>query len=79
MITDKDVLDTIRANVSTVNVRELDPDEILMEQGFDSLDLFSTLYVLEEKCQIKIPQEDIDGGKLATVNAIVNYFNNCLT
>ena len=78
MISDKDVLDTIRENVSTVNVKELDLDERLIDQGFDSLDFFSTLYVLEEKCQIKIPQDDIENGKLASVNAIVEYLNNCL-
>lgn len=79
MITAKDVLDAIRENVSTIEIKDLDRDERLMEQGFDSLDFFSTLYSLEEKCQIKIPQDDIDNGKLATVNAIVDYINNCLT
>lgn len=79
MITDKDVLDAIRENVSTVNVKELDLDERLMEQGFDSLDFFSTLYAIEEKCQMKIPQDAIENGKLATVNEIVEYLNNFLT
>ncbi len=79
MITTKDVLDAIRENVSTVNIKKLDPDERLMEQGFDSLDFISTLYVLEEKCQVKIPEHDIENGKLASVNAIVEYLNHFLT
>ncbi len=79
MITDKDVLDIIRENVLSVNINELDHDEKLREQGFDSLDFISTLFAIEEKCQIKISETDIEKGKLATVNSIVEYFNKHLT
>lgn len=48
----------------------------LTDAGVDSLDLANVLLGIEEKYDIKIPDEDID--KLATVEAMVNYLDSRL-
>jgi acyl carrier protein len=75
MITADDIIDMIRQNEIKIELREVDHSKRLMDQGFDSLDMVSTFFILEERYGIKIPEEDIDQGRLASINAMVEYVN----
>lgn len=55
------------------DVKELDHNQALDEQGVDSLDLSGLLFNLEEEFGITIPDADIDG--IQNINAIVTYVN----
>ncbi len=46
----------------------------LSEQGIDSLDVVNVYLLLEEKFDVKIPDEDFD--KVQTIDDIVEYINN---
>jgi len=75
MITANDILDMIRKNEIKIDLPTLDNNERLIDQGFDSLDMVSIFFALEECYKIKISEADIDQGKLASINAIVEYVN----
>ena len=75
MITANDILDMIRKNDIKIDLPTLDHNEQLMDQGFDSLDMVSIFFALEERYKIKISEADIDQGKLASINAMVEYVN----
>ena len=53
---------------------EMENDVALSEQGIDSLDVVNVYLLLEEKFDIKIPDEDLD--KVQTINAMIEYINN---
>jgi len=57
-------------------VDSLKKDINLTEQGIDSLDMINIYLLLEEKFNVKIPDEDID--KVQTIDEIVKYVNNKL-
>lgn len=75
MITENDIIDMIKKNEVKIDLPTLDHNERLMDQGFDSLDMASIFFALEERYKIKISEEDIDQGKLVSINAIVEYVN----
>jgi len=52
-------------------------DVVLSEQGIDSLDLVNVYLILEERFDVKIPDEDLN--KVSTIDEIVEYVNNKLT
>jgi acyl carrier protein len=52
---------------------ELDPEESLAGQGIDSLEMMSIFLGIEEKFDIKIPDEDTD--KLDSIASIMEYLN----
>lgn len=52
---------------------EMQSDVALSEQGIDSLDVINVYLLLEEKFNVKIPDEDLD--KVATIDDIVKYIN----
>jgi len=56
------------------DVNEMKADVALSEQGIDSLDVVNVYLLLEEKFDVKIPDEDLDQVK--TIDDIVNYINN---
>jgi len=58
------------------DVGELQNDIKLSEQGVDSLDIVNVYLLLEERFDIKIPDEELD--KVTTVNEIVEYVNSKL-
>lgn len=58
-------------------VSEMKNDIALSEQGIDSLDVVNVYLLLEEKFDVKIPDEDID--KVETINDIIIYINNQLS
>ena len=75
MITSDDILNMIRKNEIKTDLPKLDHDKQLIDQGFDSLDMVTILFALEEHFQIKIHEQDIDQGKLPSINAMVDYIN----
>lgn len=58
------------------DVNEMKNDIALSEQGIDSLDIVNVYLLLEEKFDVKIPDEDL--SKVQTIDAIVEYINNQL-
>lgn len=56
------------------DINTLQNDLPLSEQGIDSLDIVNVYLLLEEKFDIKIPDEDLD--KVQTINQIIEYINN---
>lgn len=58
------------------DVNGLKSDVALREQGIDSLDVVNVYLLLEEKFDIKIPDEDLE--QVQTIDAIVKYVNNKL-
>lgn len=56
------------------DVSELKTDVELSEQGIDSLDVVNVYLLLEEKFDVKIPDEDLD--KVQTIDNIIEYINN---
>lgn len=59
------------------NVSEMKNDVALAEQGIDSLDVVNVYLLLEEKFDVKIPDEDL--SQVTTIDAIVEYINNKLS
>ena len=74
--TSQDIIDIILQNEIRVDPEELDHAQSLSEQGLDSLDIVTILFGVEEKFEIKIPEEDINEEKLSSINSIVLYINN---
>lgn len=68
------VLNTINEANLVDDVKALELDKPLNEQGIDSLDFSNVLFNMEETFNIEIPDEDIDG--LQTINQIVSYINS---
>ena len=62
-------------NEIRVDPEELDHAQPLSEQGLDSLDIVTILFGIEEKFKIKIPEDDINEGKLSSIYFIVSYIN----
>ncbi len=75
MVTAQDILSIIRENEIKVDLKALDHSELLSEQGFDSLDITSILFIIEDKFGIKISEEDLDQKKLSSINSMVSYIN----
>ncbi len=55
------------------DVEQMQSDIALSEQGIDSLDVVNVYLLLEEKFNVKIPDEDLD--KVSTIDEIVKYIN----
>ncbi|MGE3591189.1 MAG: acyl carrier protein [Arcobacter sp.] len=55
---------------------EMKNDIPLRDQGIDSLDVVNVYLLLEEKFDIKIPDEDL--SQVQTIDSIVEYINNKL-
>jgi acyl carrier protein len=76
MIKANDVINIIQNSDIRVNIEQLDFDELLTEQGLDSLDITTILFSIEEIYQIRVLEDDIEQGKLATINSMIEYVNN---
>lgn len=75
MVEAKDILTIIRENDIKVDVEKMDLSISLRDQGLDSLDMTSILFSIEEKFNIQVSDEDLDQGKLSSIDAIVTYLN----
>lgn len=58
------------------DVSDMKNDIALTEQGIDSLDVVNIYLLLEEKFDVKIPDEDL--GKVQTIDDIIEYINTKL-
>jgi acyl carrier protein len=58
------------------NSSEIKTGIALKEQGIDSLDIVNIYLLLEEKFDIKIPDEDLN--KVQAIDDMVKYINNIL-
>lgn len=54
-------------------VEVLDPDQLLSQQGFDSLDFPAFAIAVEKQCGVKI--SDADSLRLKSLNDFVRYLN----
>ena len=61
------------ANKTVVIENDEDFDRPLAEIGLDSLDFMSILFSVQDKFNINIPDEDIDG--LNTLNDLIRYID----
>jgi len=61
------------ANKTVIIENDDDFDRTLDEIGLDSLDFMSILFSVQEKYNISIPDEDIDG--LNTLNKLIRYID----
>jgi acyl carrier protein len=75
MVTPKEILKIIQEAGTPVEIEKLDYDKKLLDQGLDSLDLISTLFAIEEAYKVKVEEDDIEQGKLGSINAIVKFVN----
>ena len=55
-------------------VDEMKSDIALSEQGIDSLDAVNVYLLLEEKFDVKIPDEDL--SQVTTIDSIITYINS---
>lgn len=58
------------------DVATLKNDVPLREQGIDSLDVVNIYLLLEEKFDIKIPDEDLN--QVLSINDIIQYINKSI-
>jgi acyl carrier protein len=72
------VLGIIRKNGIKVDLNRIDTKELLAEQGIDSLDFASILFAIEEEYDVKINEDDIQSGKLGTIDLIIEFVNSKL-
>lgn len=54
-------------------VEDIDPDKLMTQQGFDSLDYPAFAMAVEKQCGVKI--SDADSLRLKTLNDFVRYLN----
>ena len=54
-------------------VEDIDPDKLMTQQGFDSLDYPAFAMAVEKQCGVKI--SDADSLRLKTLNDFVKYLN----
>lgn len=59
------------------DVSDMVNDVPLRDQGIDSLDVVNVYLLLEEKFDVKIPDEDLE--QVQTIDAIVEYINSKLS
>lgn len=78
MVTASEIIGIMVENELNIDTDKLDHDEPLKNQGVDSLDMTTILFALEEQFKIRIPEEDIEQGKLSSINAILTYVNNLI-
>jgi acyl carrier protein len=72
MNVDKDEILSIFENVGiSIEVSSIKSDVLLREIGVDSLEMMNVLLQIEEKFNVKIPDEEIDN--LVTIDNIVSY------
>lgn len=71
MVQRADVIAIVKGVSSGLKIGEADHDRTLSEIGIDSLDLSGLLLEIEEKFNIKIPDQDI--ARLETIDKIVEY------
>lgn len=72
-ITAEEIRNIIEEADTMADMESLQNDVALTEQGVDSLDMANIYLLIEEKCNVKIPDTDL--GQLSSVDAIVTYLS----
>lgn len=69
-----DILQVIKSEdlMMEVDLREINPDELLTSQGVDSLDVASILFGIENYYGVKIHNETVANGEWTTINKILS-------
>ncbi len=75
MVEAENIIEIMRRSEIPVCRNTLVLDKPLTDQGVDSLDMTTILFAIEERFQLRIAEEDMDNGKLSSVNAIIEYVN----
>jgi len=73
------IMKIIQKNDIKIDIKDIDKDENLREQGIDSLDFTSILFAIEEEYNVQITEDDIQEGKLDTINSIITFVNERTT
>ncbi|MBK2004727.1 acyl carrier protein [Francisella orientalis] len=75
-ITKEDIINTINEADVMFSTENLKDDVSLVDQGLDSLDAVTVYLLIEEKFDIKIPDNDLD--RVQTISSLIDYVNNKL-
>lgn len=75
-VTIEEIRSIIEEADTMADMATLDNDIALPEQDVDSLDMANILLLLEEKYNVKIPDEDMP--QVQSVNGIVQYLSTVL-
>ncbi len=75
-VTTEEIREIIENAESMADMDSLVNDVPLTEQDVDSLDMANILLLIEEKYDVKIPDEDMN--KIQTVDGIVSYVSALL-
>lgn len=73
-VTVEKILEIVEQLNIVEDIKALDLDRPLRDQGVDSLDFSGVLFNIDEMFDIEIPDEDID--QLLTINDVVSYVNS---
>ena len=75
MTTKEDILQIIKDLDIDVDISSLSVSLPLQEQGLDSLDMATIFFELEDLYSIKVTDEDVESGKLESIDKILNFIN----
>ena len=75
-VTTEEIREIIESAETMAEIDTLVNDVPLTEQDVDSLDMANILLLIEEKYDVKIPDEDMN--KIQTVDGIVTYVSDLL-
>lgn len=67
----EEIMEVIQSSGVAADLNNVSNDTSLTEAGVDSLDMANILLGIEEKYEVKIPDEDMD--QLDSIDAIVKY------
>jgi acyl carrier protein len=73
MIKEENILEIIKDLEIDVDISSISISLPLSEQGLDSLDLSTILFELEDRYFVKITDEDIESGKLESIDKILKF------
>lgn len=73
-ITAEEIRSIIEEADTMADMEALQNNVSLTEQGVDSLDMANIYLLIEEKFEVKLPDEDV--SQLGSVDDIVNYLMN---
>jgi acyl carrier protein len=77
-INNNDILAVLENLSLDFDVREINVEINLDDQGVDSLDLTNILFGIEEAYDIKIDDESIENGEWSSIEKIVKNINRIL-
>ncbi|HFB66070.1 MAG TPA: acyl carrier protein [Aeromonadales bacterium] len=74
IVTLEDILSAVEDGAVSVDISEIKGDDSLADAGIDSLEIMSFFLSIEEKFNVKFPDEDVDD--LNTINDIIAYMEH---